>query len=195
MAKVRESNTSRKKNIMRWGCCYTHRSKWTSEYKKETWATTIDAITSRTYFAEKWWFKNESYFLCLFLFVWTKKHQCGCTCSDSNDFLLLLLLLLEMGQLFYNGVEFVHKVCETKTEQEKKIKGINEHLSIEIDELKISIENYLCQHTLDNTHLQIPMCRNDDCHKQSFTEKCMQIINIAPKCALANWLIDTQTKE
>lgn len=97
--------------IMRWGyccCCYTHRSKWTSEAKK-TWATTtIDAIILHESCQKKLMIQEWIIF-CLFLSVWTK-HQCGCYVQIQMIF--FLVPLLELNPLFYIMVLNCSWKCE-----------------------------------------------------------------------------------
>lgn len=58
----------------------------------------------------------------------------------------------------------------------------------------IIFANLTEQHSRAQQIYSISMCCNDEpCHKQSFMEKCIRIINIAPKCALVNWLSDCLT--
>lgn len=84
---------------MRWGCCYTHRSKWTSEIKKKHGQQQFDAIIlhEHTSYQKKTDDSRMNHILSI-SFVCTK-HQCGCYVQIQMIF--VSLLLLELGPLFY----------------------------------------------------------------------------------------------
>lgn len=154
--KVRESNTSGNKKLCD-EVVATHAQIKVNKWKKtKTWATTtIDAITLHELSLPEYTDDSgisESYFvysICL------HKPSMRILCSDSNDF--FLLLLLEFGPLFYimvlNCSKSVNKNEQKKKKRKKKKeKKRNNGISIEIDELKISTENYHCQLDSIQTH-------------------------------------------